>query len=142
MNDIFDNLILKSVYSPTVSILNLQTDQLSNPIIFGQVKFLAMNENLTPSESFEVWEKLKLWLDDGQITKLDHSLYKGYANLIQYLAFKSLLFMNSDVVENLFKSCLLSVLRDGLDVYDITDTYILVLSDDFDNNEKRQFGFL
>lgn len=135
----FDKLIAATVVREPVSLYYLRPEQFSDPATLGEVRILIRQENLTPSDAQELllqWNKI---LNDGGLNKeLAPDVRAGWQQVIDYLSFIALSFLNGDQAADLLKRKMLFAFQEGINLQDIIDTCLSITGDDVSGGERRQ----
>lgn len=133
---VFDDL-LQTVHNTTiVDLFNFSAGELKDVASVSRLRALARGI-LTPSEAYEILEKLLPILNDTSFKQSAPAAYALLQLTADHLRFEALPFQNSGEVKQLFKSKLLFALQDDIKLVQVVSTYLLALADDYTGRQSR-----
>ena len=136
---VFEDLLLAAQKIKPVNLNNLKAENLKDPLVLSQIKLQVREDKYTPSEVIEVLEQL---IATGYLSSTEYksaNWYNQFLDLVDYFRYGSLLFQKDDEIGRLFKSRLLLAFNEGIDLADLTNTYLLALKDDLIGSKQRNF---
>ncbi len=136
---VFEDLLLAAQKIKPVNLNNLKAENLKDPLVLSQIKLQVREDKYTPSEVIEVLEQL---IATGYLSSAEYksaNWYNQFLDLVDYFRYGSLLFQKDDEIGRLFKSRLLLAFSEGIDLADLTNTYLLALKDDLIGSKQRNF---